>query len=128
MAVILERHLLRHAVLVVLMRRRATTMTVAEIVAELGRRGFVFARSPSRAVSDSLRVEVREGRVERVGRGRYRVREVGEGHRRYVERVVAELGRQPRHRHAVGSWRHGRGHPRETDPQASGAPLPWWAA
>lgn len=46
--------------------------TPADLVAEVEAAGFRFLSRPGKVVSDHLRAEVNRGRVERVGRGRYR--------------------------------------------------------
>lgn len=46
-------------------------MTVADILYELDRQGFSVGGRPSKTVSDTLRWEVRLGRVSRWGRDRY---------------------------------------------------------
>ena len=46
--------------------------SVADVVAELHRWGFIVAGRPSKTVSDALRWEIGRGRVFRTGRGRYR--------------------------------------------------------
>ncbi len=54
--------------------RRRPSMTVAELVAIIGGYGFTLNGRPSKVVSDTLRWEVRAGRVERLARGVYRYR------------------------------------------------------
>jgi hypothetical protein len=49
-------------------------VTVAQLVAYLHDLGFVTEGRPSKSISDCLRWEIRRGRVERLGRGRYRYR------------------------------------------------------
>lgn len=46
--------------------------TTTELVAEVEAAGFRFLSRPGKVVSDHLRAEVNRGRVERIGRGRYR--------------------------------------------------------
>ncbi len=46
-------------------------LTVSDLTERLQRRGFTFAGRPSKAISDSLRTEVRKGRVRRISRGVY---------------------------------------------------------
>ena len=46
-------------------------LSVAELADRLQRRGFTFAGRPSKAISDSLRTEVRKGRAQRITRGIY---------------------------------------------------------
>ncbi|MEO1064506.1 MAG: hypothetical protein AAFZ07_24060 [Actinomycetota bacterium] len=52
------------------------TMTVDELSRSLLASGFTLAGRPSKTISDSLRWEVRRGRVVRLGRGRYGAREM----------------------------------------------------
>lgn len=54
--------------------RRRPSMTVAELATRLADVGFTFTGRPSKVISDSLRWEVRRGRVERLARGVYRYR------------------------------------------------------
>jgi hypothetical protein len=46
-------------------------LSVSELADRLQRRGFTFAGRPSKAISDSLRTEVRKGRAQRISRGVY---------------------------------------------------------
>jgi hypothetical protein len=108
--VVLGRHLLRHAVCLVLVDA-CGPLSVAEIVEHLRRRGYATLRTPSRAVSDALRTEVRSGRAERVERGVYRALRVDRPHLRHVRRCLAEVRRHPTRRWATGTpWevRHQR--------------------
>lgn len=57
--------------LTLMLRDHGGPMTVEEMVRTLTARGFGFARRPSHAVSDSLRLEIGKGRVRRVARGTY---------------------------------------------------------
>ncbi len=50
----------------------ADELTVDELVQLLGQQGYGVTGRPSHTVSNALAVEVRAGRVVRVGRGRYR--------------------------------------------------------
>ena len=52
--------------------RRESQLTVAELVTRLGAAGFTFPGRASKVISDSLRWEVRRGRVQRLRRGVYR--------------------------------------------------------
>ena len=91
----LHRHWLRHAVLLVLVDA-GRVLTVAEIVEELRRRDLAPFRTPaSRAVSDAMRWDIRAGRIERVGWGRYVATRPTAGHVAYARRVIddAVLGR-----------------------------------
>ena len=64
---------LRHAALVVLHRWGAGS--IAEVIERLGAGGFAVAGDkPNKVVSDALRHEVRRGRLQRVGWGRYAVK------------------------------------------------------
>ncbi|MEM9566652.1 MAG: hypothetical protein AAGA93_28785, partial [Actinomycetota bacterium] len=54
--------------------RRRPSMTVAELVAVIDGYGFTLTGRPSKVVSDTLRWEIRAGRVERLARGLYRYR------------------------------------------------------
>jgi hypothetical protein len=49
-------------------------LSVAQLVQTLSDRGYVIAGRASKVISDSLRWEIRRGRVVRLGRGRYRYR------------------------------------------------------
>ena len=52
-------------------------MTIGQILADLeGRRVLLAKENPRKALSDVLRYQTRTGRVRRVGRGRYEIREV----------------------------------------------------
>ena len=46
-------------------------LSIRELADRLQRRGFTFNCRPSKAISDSLRTEVRKGRARRISRGIY---------------------------------------------------------
>ena len=81
---ILCRRGLRFILLDLLMHRAEAT--VAELVDTLTSQGYHLDddQRASRVVSDALRWEVKRGRVERVGRGRYRHRQTSPSTRRRV--------------------------------------------
>ncbi len=58
--------------LIDLLAAAGVPMSISQLVGELERLNTPLAGRPSKAVSDALRWEIRNGRVERVGRGRYR--------------------------------------------------------
>ena len=45
---------------------------IADLVATVGRYGYTLTGRASKVISDALRWEIRRGRVQRLGRGRYR--------------------------------------------------------
>ena len=76
--------------LVVRIVERGGAATVAELVGDLEREGFVVRGRPSRTVSDAFRGERSLGRIDRVGRGRYAIGTLPRSTKhRMVHRVAA---------------------------------------
>jgi hypothetical protein len=69
-------------------------LTVADLVDRVQAEGFVFARRPSKVVSDALRWELRRGRVVRHGRGCYGPGSMPRQTRSRIRQRVAALRRQ----------------------------------
>ena len=61
---------LRSMVVVVLLES-GRPMTLASLASRIGRAGFELGETPTKAIADALRWEVRRGRAVRVGRGVY---------------------------------------------------------
>jgi hypothetical protein len=84
--------------------------TPAELAAEVAAAGFRVQGRPGKVVSDHLRAEVNRGRVERIGRGRYRAGTIPDTTRRRMRHAVRHRLRalaEHRRRVAQGSetWR-----------------------
>lgn len=62
--------------------------TTAELAAEVADAGFRVQGRPGKVVSDHLRAEVNRGRVERIGRGRYRAGTIPGTTRRRMQYAV----------------------------------------
>ena len=89
----LVRHHLRHAIVLVLVGTKRAT-SVAEIVERLHASGYELRGRPTQAVSDALRTEMRNGRVARVGRGRYMIDHLTDRQLRYSRQRVLEFRRK----------------------------------
>lgn len=72
-ALLCVRGLLLRSILLTELDEARRSVTVAQLCVGLHRRGFTVAGRPGKVVSDALRCEVARGRVDRTGRGRYRI-------------------------------------------------------
>lgn len=77
------------------------TWTPTELAAEVEATGFRFLSRPGKVVSDHLRAEVNRGRVQRVGRGRYRTGTIPETTRRRMQHAVRHRQRALREHQAA---------------------------